>query len=185
MTGQEGVGPAGASSPSGGGAPRSGGRARRHLTIAHVPEMLYGAVVSASVLAVASVHAPPGDRVVVVTAVVAVVYWLAHVYVAAVGGRFADPDHSTGSRVLLALRENWAVLLGAVPPIVVTALARLFGADSETSAWIALWFTVLMLTAVGGAAAWTGGARRWALAGEMLVAGCFGLLVVALKYALH
>ncbi len=147
--------------------------------------MLYGAVVSASVLAVGSVHAPPGDRVVLSTVAVVLVYWLAHVYVDAVGGGFADRERSTGARILHALNDNWSVLFGAVPPVAVLMLARLFGADGERAAWVALWVTVVMLIVIGGVAAWRGGARRWALVGEILAAGCFGLLVVVLKYALH
>lgn len=158
---------------------------RRHLALSHVPEMLYGAVVAASVLAVASVHAPTGDRVVLVTGAVALVYWLAHVYVDAVGGRFTDPHHSTGTRLLRALNDNWSVLFGAVPPITVLVVLRAFGAGPEAAAWAALWFTVALLVGVGAVAAWRAGARGWALAGEVLVAGGFGLLVVLLKYALH
>jgi len=161
------------------------GPGERWFSVTQVPEMRYGAVVAASVLAVVSVHAPPGDRVVVVTVVVALVYWLAHVYVDAVGGRFVDREHSTGVRVLHALNDNWAVLVGAAPPILVLLLARALGADGETAAWWALWVTGALLVAVGGAAAWRGGARGWALVGEVLVGGCFGVLVVALKYALH
>ncbi|MFC8730846.1 hypothetical protein ACFT5B_00110 [Luteimicrobium sp. NPDC057192] len=161
------------------------GPVERSFSVTQVPEMLYGAVVAGSVLAVASVHAPQGDRVVVVTAIVALVYWLAHVYVDAVGGRFTDREHSTGQRVVHALGENWAVLIGAAPPIVVLFLARALGADGETAAWIALWVTGGLLVAVGGLAAWRAGARGWSLVGEILVGGCFGLLVVALKYALH
>lgn len=159
--------------------------ALRHLAFSHVPEMLYGAVVAASVLAVSSAHAPAEGRVVVSTVIVAVVYWLAHVYVDAVGGRFVDREHSTGARVLHALNDNWSVLYGALPPIVVLILARALGADAETAAWTALWVTLALLVGVGGIAAWRAGARRWALVGEVVVAGCFGLLVVVLKYALH
>ncbi|MGC5165504.1 hypothetical protein [Luteimicrobium sp. DT211] len=161
------------------------GRAQGWFSEAQVPEMLYGAVVAASVLAVVSVHAPPGDRVVVATVVVALVYWLAHVYVDAVGGRFSDREHSTGTRVLHALNDNWAVLIGSAPPIVALLVARALGADGETAAWWALWVTGGLLITVGGIAAWRAGARGWGLVGEILVGGCFGLLVVALKYALH
>jgi len=161
------------------------GPVQRWFSVTDVPEMLYGAVVAASVLAVVSVHAPTGDRVVVITVVVALVYWLAHVYVDAVGGRFVDRDHSTGARVLHALNDNWAVLIGATPPILVLLVARAFGADGETAAWVALWVTGGLLVAVGGIAAWRAGARGWPLVGEILVGGCFGVLVVGLKYALH
>ncbi|WP_159794268.1 hypothetical protein [Puerhibacterium puerhi] len=157
----------------------------RRLALPHVPEMLYGAVVTASVLAVFSAHAPETAGVVVATAAVAVVYWLAHVYVDAVGGRFVDPAHPTHVRLATSLAQNWSVLIGSAPPILVLLLARALGAGAQTAAWVALWFTIAMLVAAGGAAAYRAGARGGALVAEALVAGAFGVLVVLLKYALH
>jgi hypothetical protein len=163
--------------------PRTTGR--RHLGLSHVPEMLYGAVVTASVLAVFSAHGPETAGVVLATAAVAVVYWLAHVYVDAVGGRFVDPEHPAHVRLGSALAGNWAVLAGSAPPILVLLLARLLGAGPETAAWVALWFTIALLVATGAAAAYRAGARGGALVAESLVGGVFGVLVVLLKYALH
>ncbi|MFP3712810.1 hypothetical protein [Puerhibacterium sp. TATVAM-FAB25] len=165
--------------------PEHGRSGHRHLALPHVPEMLYGAVVTASVLAVFSAHAPETAGVVVATAAVSVVYWLAHVYVDAVGGRFVDREHPTHVRLGTALAQNWSVLIGSAPPILVLLLARALGAAPETAAWVALWVTIALLVATGGAAAYRAGARGGALVIEALVAGAFGVLVVLLKYLLH
>lgn len=155
------------------------------LAVADVPEMLYGAVVTASVLVVVSVHAPDDDRVVLAAIVVSAVYWLTHVYVDAVGGRFADPDHPSHTRLVHALGDNWSILIGSAPPIVVLVLARALGADAVTASWIGLWYTVAMIVGVGAYAAHRAGARGWQLALETAVAGCFGVAVILLKYSLH
>ncbi|WP_029288303.1 hypothetical protein [Cellulomonas sp. HZM] len=148
-------------------------------------ELLYGAIVTASVLAVSSLHPGPGGHVVLAAGVVTLVYWLAHVYVDAVGGRFLDPEHSTTRRLGHALRSNWGVLLGGVPPIVVYVVARLLGASVPGAAWVAMWFTVGLLMTAGGFAAYRAGRRGFALVSEIAVCGCFGLAVIAMKYALH
>jgi hypothetical protein len=147
--------------------------------------MLYGAVVSGSVLAVASVHGLAQDRVAIATGVVALVYWLAHVYVDAVGGRFEDLEHSVGSRLATALRTNTGVLIGSVPPILVFLLGHALGLDVSGAAWLALWSTVVLIVAAALLAGYRAGARGLALAAEGAVAGGFGLVVILLKYLLH
>lgn len=160
-------------------------QARRRLMARRIPDLLYGGVVAGSVLAISSIHAPGGEHVALATAGVTVVYWLAHVYVEAVGGRFEDQENATHVRLATAVKDNVEVLIGAVPPIVVFLLARLLGLDVRGAAWVALWFTFAMLTFAGALAAYLAGARRWALVAEASLAGVFGLLVILLKYALH
>ncbi|MFD4993461.1 hypothetical protein ACFWH7_18580 [Cellulosimicrobium cellulans] len=148
-------------------------------------DLLYGAIVAGFVMAVSSVHAPTGDRVVVATGLVAVGYWLAHCYVDAVSGRFRDSGHSLWDRTLAALRLNVGVLLGAVPGIAVYLLASAFGLDVEDAALVAVWFTVVLLGVVGFLAAYRAGARGGRLVGETLLAAAFAGVVIAVKYLLH
>ncbi|WP_426593310.1 hypothetical protein ACPPVS_16475 [Cellulomonas sp. McL0617] len=150
-----------------------------------IDEFLYGALVSGSILAVSSAHAEDSRSVLFATGLVNITYWLAHVYVDAVGGRFHDHEHSTGWRLAHALRNNTGVLVGSVPPMVVFALARLFGLDLAAAAWTALWFTFVMLGSVGAYAAYRAGARRWPLIGEAAIAFGFGIVVILLKIVLH
>lgn len=150
-----------------------------------IDEFLYGALVSGSILAVSSAHAEDSRSVLFATLLVNVTYWLAHVYVDAIGGRFHDHEHSTGRRLAHALRNNTAVLIGSLPALIVFAAGRLFGMDLTDAAWLALWFTVAMLGAAGALAAWRAGARRWPLIGETAVAVAFGMVVILLKIVLH
>lgn len=149
------------------------------------PDLLYGAVVTGSVLAVGSAHAESGASVALAAFVVTAIYWLAHVYVDAVGGRLNDPEHSVYSRVFEAMRHTVPILAGAVPPIVIFLAARLLGADVSNAALIALSCTMLMLVAVGAGSAYLAGVRGWRLLLESLVAGFFGVFVILLKYLLH
>ncbi|ARU50492.1 hypothetical protein CBR64_02260 [Cellulosimicrobium cellulans] len=148
-------------------------------------DLLYGAIVAGFVMAVSSVHAPSGDRVVIATSLVAVGYWLAHCYVDAVSGRFHDSGHSLWDRTLTALRLNVGVLLGAVPGIAVYLIAYAFGRDAEAAALVAVWFTVVLLGVVGFLAAFRAGARGARLVGETALAAAFGGIVIAVKYLLH
>jgi len=150
-----------------------------------IDEFLYGALVSGSILAVSSAKADDGGSVLLATGLVNVTYWLAHVYVDAIGGRFHDHVHSTGRRLTHALRNNTAVLLGSLPSMIVFAAGRLVGLDLATAAWTALWFTVALLGAAGGFAAHRAGARRWPLIGETVIALAFGMVVIMLKVVLH
>jgi len=148
-------------------------------------DLLYGAIVAGFVMAVSSVHAPTGDRVVVATSLVAVGYWLAHCYVDAVSGRFHDSGHSLWERTLAALRLNLGVLLGAVPGIVVYLVGHALGLAVEQAALVAVWCTVVLLGVVGFFAAYRAGARGGRLVSETALAAAFGGVVIAVKYLLH
>ena len=161
------------------------GRAKQYVSSRRIDELLYGAVVSGSILAVSSAHAENSDPVLLATALVSVTYWLAHVYVDAVGGRFHDTEHSTGSRLLYALRTNTAVLIGSIPPLLMFFVGKLLGMDVSDAAFLALWFTVALLGSVGAFAAYRAGARSWPPIGETAIAAGFGLIVIGLKIVLH
>ncbi|HZA31510.1 MAG TPA: hypothetical protein VE462_08345 [Propionibacteriaceae bacterium] len=150
-----------------------------------VSELLYGAVVSASILAISSLHGPTSERVALATLGGCITYWLAHVYVDAIGGRFRDPEHSAHARLRKALIGNTEILVGSLPPIIVFVLGQLLGLGISGSAWLALWFTVAMLTGTAAYAAHLAGVRGVDLAVETLAAGVLGLLVIGLKYVLH
>jgi hypothetical protein len=158
---------------------------KRVLTDHNAPDLLYGAVVAGSVFAISSAHAPSSGHVAVVTIVVTAIYWLAHVYVDAVGNRFRDSDRTMFGRVVESMRDSFEVLVGCVPPIAVFGLARLFGADISMAALIALWFTVAVLVVAGAGAAYLAGVRGWPLVLESAISGLFGVLVILLKYLLH
>jgi hypothetical protein len=158
---------------------------QRALRLEKISELLYGGVVSASILAISSLHGPTSERVALATLGGCITYWLAHVYVDAIGGRFRDAEHSAPSRLRGALIGNTEILVGSLPPIIVFVLGQLLGLGISGSAWLALWFTVAMLTATAAYAAHLAGVRGVDLVVETLTAGALGLLVIGLKYILH
>ncbi len=165
--------------------PSGSERVQRVLTAHNAPDLLYGAVVAGSVLAISSAHAPSSGRVALVTVGVTVIYWLAHVYVDAIGNRFRDRDRHMGARIVESMRDSVEVLVGCVPPIVVFIVAKFLGADIATAALIALWFTVALLVVAGAASAYLAGVRGWPLVLESSISGFFGVLVIMLKYLVH
>jgi hypothetical protein len=148
-------------------------------------DFLYGAIVAGFMLAVSSTHDASSDFVVLAVAGVLIIYWAAHVYVSALGGRFRDADHSIIQRLRLASSEEVWVLIGGVPALVVFLVGRVLRLGVADSALVALWFTVLMLGVVGHLASHRAGVRGWALTLETVIAGAFGLLIIGLKSLLH
>src|SRR5215212_1345083 len=158
---------------------------QRVLRAERAPELLSRAPVPAPIPAISSLHAPTSERVALASLGVCVTYWLAHVYVDAVGGRLRDPEHSTHARLRRALIENTEILVGSLPPIIVFVLGQVLGMGISESAWLALWFTVALLTGTAAYAAHLAGVRGLDLAVETLAAGSLGVLVIVLKYILH
>jgi hypothetical protein len=150
----------------------------------HPAELLYGAIVSAAVLATAT-HAEGSQRVAVVTAVVLVIYWCGHVYINALSRQFEGDDRRMLLRLRAATVHEIGVLLGGVPAIVVYVLAALAGAGASTAATVAVYFSIALLAGVGYLGARRAGLGGWAMLLETAGAATFGILIVTLKTLLH
>ena len=147
--------------------------------------LLYGALVSAAVIAVASGHAPTYGRVVLAVAVTLVVYWLAHVYTRVLAERLATPAAPLRDRARAAARHEAAILRGGLPSLLALVVTRLCGADVSTSAEVALWLTVGLLAATGYLAGYAAGSVGWRLAAESGGAALLGVIAVLLNILLH
>ena len=104
------------------------------MILAHnASDLLHGAIVAGSVLAVSSAHAEGTTHVAVATGLVTAIYWLAHVYVDAIvaGSATTTVPCTYGSSMLHGAME---VLVGALPPILIFLPARLLGADVQAAA---------------------------------------------------
>ena len=146
--------------------------------------LLYGAVVSAAVLAVIDDTEPPVTVLVSVGSVL-IVYWLVHVYVEALATRIVTPGRSGGASLRTALRQEASILAGGVPALVVLAVAFLFGAAVGTAINLAQWTTVLLLAVAGHLGGYRAGLTGWRLALATLNATLIGVLTIALKTVLH
>lgn len=147
-------------------------------------DLLYGALVAASVLATASAH---GDYryVALATILVLGVYWLAHVYIEAQSLQL----HGDARRYLHRLGHTAAreasIIKGGLPAVVVFALSDAFGASTKGAATVAVYFSVGVLGLVGYLAAHQAGRRGWATVVDSLAAALLGVVVIVAKALLH
>ena len=147
--------------------------------------LLYGAIVSASVLATASAHSDQFSFVALAAVVALGVYWLAHVYIAAQSRQFGGDTGTMRHRIAVAAGHESSVLKGGAPAIVVYLVGTLAGLDSERAAALAVYFSVALLMGVGWLAAHRAGKTGAAALVDAAVGGLFGLVVVVAKVLLH
>jgi hypothetical protein len=147
--------------------------------------VVYGTVVSGSVLAIASRHTESAERLGLEVLSTLVVYWLAHVYCQVLWERYTHGIRLRASEIGRALVHEIGILKGGVAPIAVMFVARLAGAEFGAAVWIGLWTTVLLLFLTGIVAGLRSGARGTELGVDALIGGLFGLVLVLFKAGLH
>jgi hypothetical protein len=147
--------------------------------------LLYGALVSASVLITASAHIEDYQRVGLTTLAALTVYWLAHAYIGAQSMQFDGDSRHVLHRVAVALGHESSVLKGGVPAIAVYAGSVLLGADNSNAAAFAAYSSVALMVVAGYLAAHRVGRQGLALALDTSVAALLGLLVIIGKVLLH
>lgn len=150
----------------------------------HPQGVVYGIVVVGSVIAAESVHASGPWQDIFGSAVVLVIYWLAHSYAQILGTRFASSSSMTLSEMGAIVRHEGAILRGAALPILGMIVAALLGARAlrVDEVGIAIDIVALMAFAIlGGLRA---GLSTWALIGQSAVALVFGFLIALLRTVL-
>lgn len=146
--------------------------------------MITGTVVSAAVLAATAGHVESTGQLSIAIVGTTLVYWLAHLHAATIGAAVHHRRHP-----LHALRDavlhTWTIAAASLLPLAVLLVATWWGAGVDGAAWTALWATVALL----GLYSYLAGARAGLRQRDRLlgaVAGCgLGLVVAALKAALH
>jgi hypothetical protein len=159
--------------------------AARRLARGDPGELLYGAIVSAAVLATVSSHGEGAIYVALAAGVVLAVYWMAHVYTHALSEQFAGDQRHLLRRVRTSALHEASVLKGGLPAILVFIVAVLFGAKPSTAAFVALYFSVVLLVFAGYMGARAAGLTGRAVVAEAAGAGLFGVLIIAAKSLLH
>jgi hypothetical protein len=147
--------------------------------------LLYGALVAASVLATASLHTEDFTRIGLSTVAVLVVYWMAHVYVAAQERQFTGDRRHVFRRLAHAAAAEASVLKGGTPAIVMFGVTFLVGGDAGLAASVATYFSVLILVCAGYLTAWQSGRRGSTAVTDALLAGLLGVVVVVAKSLIH
>jgi hypothetical protein len=147
--------------------------------------LLYGAVITAGVLAAVSANVSHAHRVALSVAAVVVVYWLAHVYTETQEMLFEGDHRPLHRRTPHAAAKEVSILVGAVPAVAVYLLLYLLGLSSTASAHWALWFSVAFLSVIGYLGAHRAGIGGWRLVLESAGAASLGVLAVLGKLFLH
>jgi hypothetical protein len=162
-----------------------GSRLAHRLAAADPGGLLYGGLVSASMLVAISAHLEDFPYIALSTFGVLVTYWLAHVYIGAQSLEFDGDTRHALHRVWAAARHEIAVLQGGLPAIAMCVVGYMLGLSRGEAVSLAIYFSVVMLMAVGYLAATHAGRHGWAAVTDTVIAGLFGVLIVVAKAALH
>ena len=148
--------------------------------------LLYGGIITASVLATVSAHAESKEHVAFGTLGVLILYWLAHVYVKTQTMQYEGDRRPIHRRIGEAARHESSVLKGGMPALFVYVVCTfLFGIQRGTAAFIALDFSVVFLVVVGYLGAHRAGMPGRQALIEAAGAGFLGALAVLAKVLLH
>ena len=155
------------------------------LVTADPPGLLYGAIISATALATASLHDSGASRVAITAGVVLVIYWMADLYVHAISVRFDGDARGMLHRLGSAATHKASVLKGGLPAIFVYVVVHGLGAETTTAAYVALGFSVVLLTVVGYLGARQVDTPQRAAVLEGMGAGTLGIVIMVAKSLLH
>jgi hypothetical protein len=165
----------------------TGAAQRRRWTLFRGPDdagAIYGTLAAMAVIAGAAGSKAHGPVLALTIATLAV-FWLAHVYAAALAHHLQAARRLHWPIIRAAMVEESSLLKGPVPMLVLLAIARVGLIDELLARRLALWAGVAQLVGWGVAYAHH---QRWGwptavVAG--LVNGAFGLIIVVLEVLIH
>jgi len=141
---------------------------------------IYGAIITAAILAAAGGHLPTVALVVAVV-VTLLVYWLAEEYAELLGEQATGGILPSRAYVRQALAATWPMVSASYLPLLALVLARTAGASSYVAANVGLVATILLLITHAWIAARAAKLHGWRLFFAVSVAAALGLTMVALK----
>lgn len=142
---------------------------------------VYGAIVTAAILAAAGSQLPTAGLAVAVV-VTLVVYWVAEEYAELLGAHAEYGKLLSRRHVRAELVATWPMVSASFGPVVALVVSRLLGAPAPVAADIALGAAVLLL--VGHA--WSAGRAARLRGGQLIamtcIAAALGIAMVVLKH---
>jgi hypothetical protein len=168
--------------PPAGPAPKPAGADAAHEEEATAAGV-YGIIVGAAVMAAA--HAPSAVATVLAVLVTLVIYWAAERYARIVAERIHQGHRPSWHTVREQVTSGWEMVTASLVPLGVLVVTRLAGAALQTAVIVALACSTVLLCMAG----WRVGRHGRLTAIEQListvVAGIFGVGLIALKTLLH
>lgn len=147
--------------------------------------LLYGAIVSATALAAASLTSSEAVRVAITTGAVLVIYWMADLYVHALAMRFEGDLRGLVRRLASSANRKSGVLMGGLPGILVYIGVYVMTGHSTVAAYSALASAIVILMIAGYLGARHAGDPRHSAMLEGGAAGMLGVVVLFAKSLLH
>ncbi|GGK83217.1 hypothetical protein Ppa06_42300 [Planomonospora parontospora subsp. parontospora] len=146
---------------------------------------VYGSLLAASVVVGAGTLGRfPRLEMIVLLLGTGIVFWATHVYARLFGARLTSHGlNMAGVRQVGA--EEWPIVTAAVPPAVAVAVGPLLGLGAQGTGWLALAVAVAGQVGWAAVAAVKIGAPRRMVVVTSAVNLLLGLVMVALKAALH
>jgi hypothetical protein len=144
---------------------------------------IYGVIVGAAVMAAS--HAESAAAVEAAVLVTVLINWVAERYARLVAARIHSGRRPSWPELRRQLSSGWEIVSASTVPLVVLAVLGLLGAEVEAAVLAALGCSTALLCLAG----WEMGRGGRLGLGERviaaLVAGSFGMVMIALKTLLH
>jgi hypothetical protein len=147
--------------------------------------VVYGTIVIAAVLAVESGRHESYPDAIAATLLAATPFWLAHAYATALGRRLAHRESLTVRALMRALAYDWAIVRGALLPLLALLACWVAGVSQESALTVAMWTAIAALVAfelIAGMQSRSTGAE---MAVEVGVGVAMALAILALKIVTH
>jgi hypothetical protein len=145
---------------------------------------IYGTILATAVIAGTARHRPPG-RVLALTVATLLVFWLAHVYAAALSHHLLRATRLRWATIATAMAEEWPMVAGPAPSLLLLLLGALGLLGDEAAVNLALWAALAQLVGWGVTYARRQGWSWLAAVVAGTVNGTFGAAIIALKAFLH
>jgi hypothetical protein len=145
---------------------------------------IYGTIAAMAVIAGSAKASEPGEALGLTIATL-LVFWLAHVYAHALAHHLRGAKRLDWSAVRVAMAEEWSLLQGPVPLLVLLVLGELGVLEERQAVRLALWLGVVELVTWGILYARR---QRWSWVTALTagaVNGLFGLVIVILEVVVH
>ncbi|SES31833.1 hypothetical protein SAMN05216199_2823 [Pedococcus cremeus] len=144
---------------------------------------IYGVIVSAGVMAAA--HAETALAVVVAVLVTLVIYWVAERYARLVAERIHRGHRPTWAQAREQLTDGWEMVSASYLPLAVLSVLSLLGVELYGAVLSALVCSTVLLCVAGWAMGRKGQLTTRERVVSTVVAGLFGVVMIALKSLLH
>jgi hypothetical protein len=150
----------------------------------HAAGAIYGTIAAMAVIGAAARNQSDA-QILALTVVTLLILWLAHVYAETLAHHLKQGGEPDWNAAVTAMREEWAMLIGPAPMLLVLGLGGVGILDEDVALTLALWTGLAQLVVWGVTYA-----RRlewgWPSAvGVGLINGTFGLMIVLLEIIVH